>query len=255
MRNIQILFFASITLFFAACQKDQDTARPVIKNVTVNGIASEEHDLDAGQTFTLGYSVSDNESLNQMKINIHPADDGHTHSGEGESSEVPNVGTWNYSQIVNLDDKDKSGSFTLTVPDTIQGHWHVEVNLIDESGNEAVEYVTTLHITNTDAPTFALTSTPEAINGVISLAADTSTFSISGNVNDEQGVALVEYELENHSTEEEVGSGSLYVGSATSAAISPTSFGPLAAGTYHLKIKARDVNGNGSVWFAEVEVN
>jgi hypothetical protein len=247
------LFIAIALISAVACKKDEDTTRPEIKEVRVNNTVANEHEVEAGSTVSFRLVLSDNEALNQVKLDIHAADDGHTHEGEGaeEHGGAPNVGTWVYSQIINIDGTSATRDVTLSVPDSIQGYWHLEVKLIDEAGNEAVEYVTTMHVENPDAPVFNLSTTPPSSDH-IDIQANTGSFVIAGTIADVQGLSLIEFELENHDTEEVITEQEFDAAGATEWTMPATTVGPLPAGDYHLKIKARDSQGNAAIWFAEV---
>lgn len=253
MKKGIVVLWAALMIAATGCKKDEDTTRPEIREVRVNNTVADEHEVEAGSTVAFRITVADNESLNQIKVDIHAADDGHTHEGESghEHASAPNVGTWVYSQIINIDGTSTTRDVTLSVPDTIQGYWHLEVKLIDEAGNEAVEYVTTLHVENPDAPVFNLSTTPPSSDH-IDIQANVGSFVIGGTISDVQGLSYIEFELENHDTEAVITEQEFDAAGATEWTMPATTVGPLPAGDYHLKIKARDSQGNAAIWFAEV---
>lgn len=249
-----ILILAAIVAL-ASCKKEsEDTTKPVISSVKINGVVAEEHELNAGNTFTIDVVSEDNESLNQLKVNIHSADDGHTHDGGSGEVEAPNIGVWSETQIFDLSGTSNTKSLTLEVPSTVAGHWHVEVMLIDEQGNEADEYVTTLHIENANLPIMNVASVPAAVDYEITIAPG-EAITLSGTVTDEDGLDSGHVELENETTGEIVWEQNLAGVSGTSFDLGSILVGPIMdAGTYHLHIHIIDANGYTGEWAVEVHV-
>lgn len=250
-RTILILMTAAALV---ACKKDkEDSTKPVINAVKVNGAVAEEHDVDAGSTLVLEITTSDNNALNQLKVNIHGADDGHTHGGGPGESVEPNVGTWSETRIFDLDGKSDVRTVSFEVPTTIAGHWHVEVALIDDDGNEADEYVTTLHVENSYFPVITFSTTPAAVDGEITMAVNESVL-LDGSVSDPDGLASIHFELES-----EAGA---VIWEYEAPSVSGTSMdfiaqpaGPITeAGEYHLHVHATDNAGYTAEWEVHVGV-
>jgi hypothetical protein len=236
------IIWISLILGLAACKKDEDTSAPVVDYVRVNGVAADEHELLAGESFTVQLKLTDNEALNQVKLNVHAADDGHTHNGMGGGDDHgPNVGIWTASRILNLDGTEAVKNLTFSVPDDVAGHWHLEVLLIDEKGNEAEEYITTLHVENPDLPVITVTMLPAPTDDEVVLAPG-STLSVSALVEDADGVGEVHIAVE-----DEDGNEVQHFDFDGAGAISYTA-GPQAivfedAGHFHLHIEAMDGGG------------
>lgn len=251
-----ILFFAAVVIL-ASCKKDEeDTTRPVIGSVKVNGVVGNEHDVEAGTTISVEVAMSDNKDLNQVKVDIHSADDGHTH-GEGGSEEVEeeNIGVWSDARIISVSGESKTETLSFTIPNTIKGHWHIEVSLIDKDGNEAVEYVTTLHVENTNLPVFAMITNPVIVNGEIELEIG-GTFLISGTITDPDGFEHIHMEVEDESTGTIIWEQEVTIVAGSTITLTDILIGPFAAtGDYHFQIHAHDTAGFEGEWGTHVHVN
>jgi len=249
------IFILSAILILASCKKEsEDSTKPIINSVKINGIVADEHEMNAGETFTIEVSTSDNESLNQLKVNIHSADDGHTHDEASGEVDAPNIGVWSETQILNISGTSNTQSLTLDIPAVVAGHWHVEVMLIDEQGNEALEYVTTLHVVNTNLPIMNVVSVPAAVDYEISIAPG-GTITITGTITDDDGLDSGHVELENETTGEIVWEQNLTGVSGTSFDLGSILVGPIIdAGHYHLHIHMIDADGYTGEWAVEVHV-
>lgn len=251
MKNL-ILFFAIVAALSSCKKEETDTTAPKINSVRVNGVSAEEHDLNAGSTIEVTIDVSDNENLNQLKVDIHSADDGHTHddSTTGEL-EAPNVGVWSELRVENLSGKSTSKTFNFIIPATIAGHWHIEVKLIDKEGNEAIEYVTTLHVENSNLPVFNISSSPAALNYEIEIPVN-GTISLSGTVSDPDGLVEIHWELENEASDDIFLEGEIPTVNGTSFDLGTINLGPIPAGEYHLHVHAKDTQGYEGEWSVHV---
>jgi hypothetical protein len=249
------IFILSAIFILASCKKEsEDSTKPLINSVKINGIVADEHEMNAGETFTIEVSTSDNESLNQLKVNIHSADDGHSHDEASGEVDAPNIGVWSETQIFNISGTSNTQSLTLDVPAVVAGHWHVEVMLIDEQGNEALEYVTTLHVVNTNLPVMNVVSVPAAVDYEISIAPG-ETITLSGTITDDDGLDSGHVELENETTGEIVWEQNLTGVSGTSFDLGSILVGPIIdAGHYHLHIHMIDADGYTGEWAVEVHV-
>ncbi|MFM2000057.1 MAG: hypothetical protein RL204_2004, partial [Bacteroidota bacterium] len=223
-------------------------------SVKINGVVADEHELNAGNTFTIDVVSEDNESLNQLKVNIHSADDGHTHDGGSGEVEAPNIGVWSETQIFDLSGTSNTKSLTLEVPATVAGHWHVEVMLIDEQGNEADEYVTTLHVLNTYLPVFAITSNPVAVDGVITIA-EGETLDLMGTISDTDGLAYGHCEIRDETTGDVVWTQTMSSVMGTVYDIGTFLVDPvIAPGNYQIFLKATDDLGYQGEWVVDLVI-
>jgi major membrane immunogen (membrane-anchored lipoprotein) len=254
MKNT-IFVLISIILLTACRDKDPvDVAVPAFDFVHVNDSLSNEYEVLAGQTITIQVKASDNVELRQLKMEIHPAEDGHTHDGEGTQGgeDSPNVGSWAYSDIVNLSGTTETRTWTLTVPDSIGGHWHCEFLLIDHVGNESAQYVTTLIIENPDLPVITGTTTPAAVNGEITIVIGDILY-VSGTTDDPDGIVDVNVWLQNESGNI-VGMVDVPANGSTGVDFSNLTFDQATAGHYKLIIQAFDTNGFEGRWGTELHV-
>ncbi len=254
MKNT-LFILASIILLSSCRDKDPiDVNLPTFDLVHVNDVLADEHEILAGSTITIKVKVSDDKELRQLKMDIHPAEDGHAHDGEGTEGgeDAPNVGVWAYSDIVNLGGTTETRTWTLTVPDSIGGHWHCELLLIDASGNEAPEYVTTLHVVNPNLPVVTGTTTPAAVNGEVTITSGDIVY-VSGTTDDPDGIVDVNVWLENESGNI-VGMVDVPANGATGIDFSNLTFDQATFGHYKLIIQAFDTNGFEGRWGTELHV-
>jgi hypothetical protein len=193
----KVFFFLALgVLALSSCKEKEDSTAPVISSVLVDGVEAEEHEFDAGESFSVRVNATDNEALNQVKIEIHAADDGHTHGTGGEEEELePNIGVWSDSKVVNLEGTSDNATVNFTIPNNVAGHWHVEVMLLDEDGNEAEEYITTIHAENASLPAINLTFNGSlTTDGELQLGVG-SSLSFTGTVTDPDGIQEVHAKL------------------------------------------------------------
>jgi hypothetical protein len=146
MKN-QFLYALSLVmaLSISSCKPDAtpDTEVPVIESLTVLGMEADSYPVPAGSYMTAVVTLSDNQDLGEARVNIHPADDGHTHPGTVQDT-IPNVGVWTNSQTFDISGTASVINLNYTVPTGIQGQWHLEVLVMDAAGNTAEEKFVTL---------------------------------------------------------------------------------------------------------------
>jgi hypothetical protein len=249
----KVLVFALIVSVLASCKKSEDTQAPVISFVRVNGVSADEHELEAGDVMTVTLRLEDNEELNQVKVGLHAADDGHTHEGEsGAEEEVgPNIGVWSDSRILNLEGTSADRTVTFTVPADIAGYWHLEVMLIDRQGNESEEYITTIHVENPNLPVFTIVTDPAPVDGHIELAPG-GLLTMSFEVTDNDGITELHLEVEDDNGNVVYEQEFVPAGVVTFSANNYTIDFP-NAGHYHLHLEATD--GAGMMNMAEMEIH
>ena len=145
MKIKTLLLLLSVLFGVTSCLKKDDSEAPLIASFYLNGLTSTVDTVQAGDTLLVIWSLTDNESLKQAVLNVHPADDGHGHETlAGDTVQVPNSGIWTFSKTFDCTGRYTLLSHTLYVPDTIQGLWHVEIQAVDEKGNAAEEYAVEL---------------------------------------------------------------------------------------------------------------
>lgn len=139
LKSAVVLFVSGIVL--QSCQQE-DTTAPFFSSVSVNEVLGQDFAVMPGDSLSVRVTISDENSLSQLKASIHDAADGHGHEGEVDTAAVvPNVGLWVDSRIFSLSGSNVTKTLNYVVPDTIQGVWHLEFQAVDESGNAAEEFV------------------------------------------------------------------------------------------------------------------
>jgi uncharacterized membrane protein len=123
------VFLLVIHMFsLSSCKKNEvDETRPVISEITEPLM---NDTLFSGSEFHVKLKVSDNEELSQLKIDIHSAEDGHSHGKVDASS------YWETVVIVNLSGKEQLVDEHIDIPiDAASGLYHVILTAVDKSGN------------------------------------------------------------------------------------------------------------------------
>jgi hypothetical protein len=139
LKSLVVLFAAALVL--QSC-KQEDTTAPIISSVSVNDTLGQDFMVLPGDSLQIQFTISDDNLLSQMKVNIHDAADGHSHNGVVDTAAVvPNVGLWTDMQIISLFESTVTKTLLYVVPDTIHGVWHWELQAVDERGNSAEEFV------------------------------------------------------------------------------------------------------------------
>jgi hypothetical protein len=111
-----------------SCKKNEvDETRPVISEITEPLM---NDTLFSGSEFHVDLKVSDNDELSQLKIDIHGAEDGHSH-GKVDASAF-----WETVIIVDLSGKEQLVHKDIVIPaDAASGIYHVILTAVDKSGN------------------------------------------------------------------------------------------------------------------------
>ena len=180
------LVFAAVCAGIVACRPDTkiDVIPPQVASVEVNGADSTVFSVMAGDTLNVVIGLSDNESLNEMRLVIHDADNGHVHTGVGHAGGEfhLNSGDWGKEEIIEFTDRRSTQNevIQVIVPDTIAGNWHLVVTAMDQVGQVSAEYTVLLKVENPDLPFISVTTWP-LINqeGIVYMSAD-STLTVSG---------------------------------------------------------------------------
>jgi len=236
MNSKNILFGAlcvCASLFITSCKKDTpDTEAPAITAVDEPLM---NDTLFTGAELHVEASISDNEELSQLKIDVHAAEDGHNHG------KVDGSAYWETIVLVDLSGASTSVHEHIDIPaDAASGKYHVILSAVDKAGNQSEIVERDIYIQNSGdqiAPIVTITSpTP---NESISLSAG---INVSAILTD--NIALEDADLR------------LLLGSAvvfeTEITLSGTEFNlnqniptnTLAAGTYTLELIVRDAVQN-----------
>ncbi len=253
--------FVAMALIFASCSDDdeqqQDTTAPQILEAAMNG---DDHDLEfaAGDAVTLTASVSDNEALSQLKIDIHDVFDGHDHNKKGGDH-------WELTEIVNLSGASANVTHNLQVPDpVIAGPYHVILRLLDASGNESEFMEMDFLLTNGEEPQISITA-PDF--GTEVHAPKGQQLSLVGMITDDVDLDEIIITIEEeHDHDHKMASGDDYLfsydedlngSSDTSFDLSTVTImipADAETGHYKFKIMAKDNEGNYGVFEEEIHV-
>lgn len=140
--TIALVSFGTFAL--VACSDDDDnggvdTEKPVI----VLNEPTEHEAFLVGEEIHVDADFSDNVALATYKIEIHSAEDGHTHDDK------PNAGEWFYteSHVIEGGLRNHSIHTHIEVPATVDGepievgHYHLGIFLVDAAGNEQQHFI------------------------------------------------------------------------------------------------------------------
>ncbi|MBN1989963.1 MAG: DUF4625 domain-containing protein [Bacteroidales bacterium] len=127
------------TALFSACEKDGDTQKPTITIIEpTSGTA-----LIAGDEIHFEADFSDNQELKSYKIDIHSAEDGHTHT---KSIAAEDHASWALQKSWSFEAGQKNAHIhhhEIVIPTTIDGvaietgRYHLLVYCTDKDGNES----------------------------------------------------------------------------------------------------------------------
>ena len=255
MKKVMILSLIAITFLFS-CKKETDDERPVISGATINGVSGNDFAIEAGSEFQLVVSLSDNEALNQLKIDLHSADDGHSHEftgGEEKTNE------WEVFEVVSLSGRSQTISRSYTVPADQVGPFHLTLQCLDKEGNESALRLIELDIENSNSPVIQLDGTLPALNAEGEIESQVGgTVSLLGMVSDEDGLAEVHVELvvEGSDPEQVLWEEEYKTGGNTGFSLDAVSFVVPETTAHHLKlhIHAVDQLGFGSELELEIHI-
>lgn len=148
------IIFYSISAFalLISCKKENlpeppDLTKPsleIISSVPAYAVEGDEKvvEIAPGASVTVNVKLKDNTNLKQIKYDIHDASDGHTHIARTEA-----VTIWSDSKIINISGKEATQTQTFTAPaDAKLTEYHLEMIVIDASGNESIEYILAVEV-------------------------------------------------------------------------------------------------------------
>ncbi|MCH2198754.1 MAG: DUF4625 domain-containing protein [Flavobacteriales bacterium] len=251
MKINKILLALFIGVSLVACKEDTDEENPVISAVRINGATvTSNASIEAGTDMTLQINMTDNEELNQLKIDLHPNEDGHSHEEEGGEEAD---GEWEVLSVINLEGTSDSYSNTYSVPTNARGEWHLLVDVLDKEGNESSQVFVDIDVENDIIPLIEVTSVNGAeVDDEID-AAEGDVLVFQGTISDASGLADAHIEIldedGNILVEEE-----LEVGGAASFDMNGASITVPAFATDHLElhIHAEDNDGHEDEWSVEL---
>lgn len=179
-------FALVVALSVVSCEdeKQEDTVNPEIIEATIDG---EDHDVvvNAGEQMTVAASLSDNEELGELKIDIHDVFDGHTHKSSASWAEVT---------IVSLSGTSQDVSENIAIPtDATAGPYHATFRVLDKSGNEGEFVEIPFMLSNGSEPEINITSPDFTDHVHVSIG---STLVVEGMITDDVDLAEIYVVLE-----------------------------------------------------------
>lgn len=134
--SILLLSFLTFGVSVVSCKKE-DAEKPVVK-ITSPTPYKEYH---PGESIQVSATLTDNEELNQYKLEIH-YDDGH-----GHKSTMHGGSEWEFEEIVSISGKSHTINQSVKIPDNPKhGKYHVIIECTDKAGNEAAPAVVDIKI-------------------------------------------------------------------------------------------------------------
>jgi uncharacterized membrane protein len=257
MKRILISLIAISTLF--ACSKDGDSRKPEISDLNINN-KTEEIEVEAGQSASINFTVSDNEGLSQIRMDIHDAFDGHTHG----KTNAFNKFFW--EQIDTLNGLTEfTGNITLDIPDSVAaGPYHLDVIVVDLAGNQSD--IGLLDLVVESDYNAEITVTSHDFSNQVHVDKGTNLV-VQGMITDDidltDVVIVVEKEGHGH-THGKTSSAELYLNDHDLAGPNNVSFtinetinipSNTKDGDYKLEIVATDSDGNISIFHGELHIH
>ena len=127
------------TALFSACEKDGDTQKPTINIIE----PTDGTELLAGEEIHFEVEFSDNQELKSYKVDIHSAEDGHSHTKSMSTDEhIP----WAMQKSWDFEVGQKNAHIhhhEIVIPTAIDGvpietgHYHMLIYCTDKEGNES----------------------------------------------------------------------------------------------------------------------
>lgn len=247
-----------VMISLLACRdRDQvDVKSPMIESVTVDGASVTSAIRQAGGTVLLDVHVSDNTALNQLQINLHPAEDGHLHEGDGHQGGEQRLNNryWAKSEIVNISGTSHHQQWELQIPDSVAGNWHILLSVLDDIGLVSKTYCVLLTVENSNLPQISANTNPayDATNTI--LLSSGNPLQIDGLASDIDGLSKLFVRMANYAG---VSSDTLDIpitGDGHTMAFGTASFNTTGNGNYRIIIEAQDSLGYKAMWDAKVVV-
>ncbi len=146
MRKISFALLAGIVLCSCGEKETIDNEKPSFKSVKINTVeqinATTETEVVTNEEFKIDIDVADNIDLSQLKVEIHENFDGHNHA------KIAVLDTFAFNEIHTITGKNATKSLNIwtNTTDIANGDYHLELQVLDKSGN-STEYVVPFEIT------------------------------------------------------------------------------------------------------------
>ena len=240
------LFILGAIVFAAFSCKKADSELPVISSVRVNN-SSETVNVEPGESILVTALITDNEDLNQFKIDIHHDFDGHSHK----------TMTARYSEIriVDISGSTHNLSETFIIPEnTSSGAYHGTIRAVDKEGNQSENVLFYFNVVRSGQPVIAITA-PQSV------AAGTN-FGISGTITGTANLSLIQIRAIAESTGNSLYTQSFNVASAQSTTWDAEENANISiavpenlTGKIKFRVRAEDINGNNTIFEKDIVVN
>jgi hypothetical protein len=141
------LFMMAISLAFVSCDKDDDddnnqntdTSKPVVTVMS----PSDHSEFAPGDTIHFEAEAVDNKALSEMKVDVHWADDGHSHGGKKSSA----AEKWDEEFTFELSGREFHVHEHFSIPANADtGMHHFIVTALDEAGNQSEFVEVEIHV-------------------------------------------------------------------------------------------------------------
>lgn len=255
-----LLPIMAFTFIWSSCSEEEtlDSEKPLILEITINGEdahhSSHSHDhktfeISADTVSLIGWEVSDNMELSELRMDIHPNFDGHSHGKKADYD------PFSWEKIVPLSGKLQSGTETMEVPENVlAGPYHLDLLLLDKSGNISESVLIDVILTHPSQPTFSLLTPAEPI-----VFSKGSTFELSGTVEDDEDLEEVMIELLPHDGGEHIFEKEIELKAQVETSYELKELIGIPAnaesGEYELKIIIKDHDGHMTIRAYEMTIN
>ncbi len=247
------LFLVTLAIsVLAACRKETnvDTIVPTVVGVTINGLDSAVFVTSAGSVFQVHMEVADNNELNEVRLAVHEAVNGHSHEGSGHTGGEfhLNSGEWAKDDVLQTSGLEATIDVEVSVPDTIAGNWHLVITVMDKLGNVSEEHTVLIQVTNDELPQIVGSTDPAADGtGTIHLASGTS-ISLDGTITDSDSLAQVNSYIMTMGGQVGVLVPIEMTGTPESLTFLDLIYSDFPTGTYWIVIEAIDTEGHRRLW-------
>lgn len=231
------IIFGISCLAIISCKK-KDVEAPVVTNFSFAD-GSTTMTVDSATNFTIKAQLSDNQNLKEVKLDIHNAFDGHGHKA---------LTDWSTVLIDEISGELFDYSKEITIPnDAMAGPYHVNIQVLDETGFETEVQTIFLNVNRADAPQIVITQPDFSVAQSYSKG---STISLEGVVIDGEDLASVEItiELESEEVEEQ-----LYYEKFTLSGVDDEAWDMQADGNLNINIPSGATSGKYGIKFRVID--
>ncbi len=249
MKKISLLLF-TVAIFASACKKGNDDENPVITGLRINN-ASNEVEVDAGNTITVETSIQDSRALGEYILTIEGVFDG-VPTGKKQSF-VP----FQLNEIFPAVNRQDLDFRIFDIPaNATAGVYNVVASVKDKGGNEGNTVFFDLIIKNNSTPEFDILNPNVRAEWKL---AQGDTLPLFGIISDADGLVEIKAALIRNNSEASVYNETVTLSPAAGTfnlSDLPLIIVPATAtkGTYRFHLTGKDTQGNIGVFRKEVTV-